>query len=435
MGMRGFKPHDHLTGVVYGSLLRNLSCWYNGPSSNIKRIRVHRDPFMTTKNNRVTSQSEVVSGDNAFSYKRVIVKAGTSLLTGATDELDLKMMAKIVGQIAKLHASQIEIMLVSSGAVSAGRHVLGLSRQGKDLPLRQVLAAVGQGRVIHSYEQLFSRHGIKVAQALLSRRDLVDRLGYLNIRNTLLALLDRDVVPIINENDVVAVEELAGNVFGDNDTLSAMVANIVDADLLVLLGDIEGLYTRDPHLDPGARLVPIVKRISDDVETMGGPSWKDNGRGGMATKLDAARLATSSGINVVIASGLELDVITRLVNGESIGTFFPATSSKMESRKRWMLSGLSVKGEVGIDDGAAVVLRLEHRSLLPAGVTQVNGYFERGDIISILDSNRIQIACGITNYGSRDLNEIKGVHSDRIIGTLGREYGDEVVHRNNMVIL
>jgi glutamate 5-kinase len=344
-------------------------------------------------------------------------------------------MAALVGQIARLHGRGIEVLLVSSGAVAAGRHVLGVARDQKNLPLRQVLAAVGQGRLMHAYEQLFGWHDIPVAQALLSRRDLSDRLGYLNIRNTLLGLLEHKAVPIINENDVVAVEELTGETFGDNDTLSAMVANLVDADLLVMLGQVQGLYTADPNLDASARLVPIVERLSEEIESMGGPSWGGLGRGGMATKLEAARLATASGVNAVIASGLEKDAIVRLADGESIGTFFPSSGSKMESRKRWMLSGLSTRGELIVDDGAARALRHQNRSLLPAGVKEVAGSFERGDIISILDSRRGQVACGIANYSAQEAARIKGLHSDLIAETLGHQYGDEVVHRNNMVIL
>ncbi len=381
------------------------------------------------------AQANAGSPDEGLSYRYVVVKAGTSLLTDGTDRLDLEIMSGLVGQIARLHALGVKVMLVSSGAVSAGRHVLRVKADSKDLPLRQALAAVGQGHLMHAYEQLFGWHDIPVAQALLSRRDLTDRLGYLNVRNTLLALLDSRVVPIINENDVVAVEELMGDVFGDNDTLSAMVANLIDADMLVMLGEMGGLYTADPHLDPDARLIPVVERVSENLEALGGPSWGERGRGGMATKLYAARLATASGINVVIASGKEPNVLCRLADGEGIGTFFPATSSKMESRKRWMLSGLSTKGEVMVDDGAASVLRRQSRSLLPAGVTGVNGPFERGDIISIMDMRRVQIACGITNYGSDDVEEIKGIHSERIADTLGHDYGGEVVHRNNMVVL
>ena len=363
------------------------------------------------------------------------MKVGTSLLTGGTDRLDLEIMSTVVGQVARARELGYDVLLVSSGAVAAGRHVLKLKPDSKVLTLRQALAAVGQGHLMNAYEQLFSWHEVHVAQALLSRRDLVDRLGYLNVRNTLLALLERRVVPVINENDVVAVEELEGDVFGDNDTLSAMVANLVDADLLVLLGELAGLYTADPHLDPDARLIPYVERAGEHLDAIAGGSWDGRGRGGMATKLHAARLATASGISVVMASGKEPNVLLRLLEGEDIGTYFPATSSKMESRKRWMLSGLSTRGEIVVDDGAATVLRDRQRSLLPAGVKQVNGPFNRGDIISITDASSVQIACGITNYDSHEVSKIMGIHSTRIVETLGHQYGEEVVHRNNMVVL
>lgn len=344
-------------------------------------------------------------------------------------------MEALVEQISRLHIEGLEIMLVTSGAVAAGRHVLDVSKGGRSLPDRQMLAAVGQGRLMHVYEQLFGRHDIVVAQALLSRGDLRRRIGYLNVRNTLAALLERRVIPIINENDVVAVEELAGEAFGDNDTLSAMCANLIDADLLVLLGEMEGLYTKDPHLDPDARLIRVVKLPEDDLRAMAGPAWDDKGRGGMATKLEAAKLATASGVTVVIANGRLPDVLIRLSKGESVGTLFPGSGSKMESRKRWMLSGLSTRGEIVVDDGAAVALRERNRSLLPAGITEVVGTFARGDIISILDSQRVQAACGIANYASGDVDKIKGLRSDRIREVLKRQFGDEVVHRNNMVVL
>jgi glutamate 5-kinase len=260
-------------------------------------------------------------------------------------------------------------------------------------------------------------------------------LGYLNVRNTLLSLLERRVIPVINENDVVAVEELEGEAFGDNDNLSAMVANLVDADLLVMLGEVEGLFTADPNKDPDARLIPTVERIDGDAAALGGESWGDVGRGGMVTKLEAARLAAASGVDVVIASGLEQDVLIRLASGQRIGTFFPSTSSKVESRKRWMLSGLSTRGEIVVDEGASQALLDGKRSLLPAGVKEVRGTFERGDIVSVLSGDNANIAAGITNYRSVELDEIKGARSDRIEGLLGHYYGDEVVHRNNMVIL
>ena len=375
------------------------------------------------------------SAPNANATHRIVVKVGTALLTDSTSRLNTETMASLVEQIARLHMDGREVLFVTSGAVAAGHHVLGIDKAGRDVPLRQVLAAAGQGRLMHVYEQLFDRHGIPVAQALLTRRDLSDRQGYLNVRNTLMTLLDLKVIPIINENDVVAVDELDGEVFGDNDNLSAMVANFVDADLLVLLGEVDGLYTADPHRDNGARLIPKVQRLDEQMFALGGASWDDKGRGGMTTKLEAARLATASGVNVVIASGRQNDIVNRLAAGEEIGTYFPATSTKMESRKRWMLSGLSTRGEVVIDNGAVTAIVNNNRSLLPAGVKRVVGSFERGDIVSILDSGSAQIAAGIINYGSADLAKISGHHSDRIGDILGHEYGDEAVHRSNMVIM
>ena len=373
--------------------------------------------------------------NGASLYRRVVVKAGTGLLTRDVGRLDLDLMADLAEQVSRLHSQGVELVLVTSGAVAAGRHVLDVRKDGKSLPDRQVLAAVGQGRLMHVYEQLFGKHDITVAQALLSRRDLSDRLGYLNVRNTLLALLERRVVPIINENDVVAVEELAGDAFGDNDTLSAMCANLIDADLLVLLGEIGGLYTKDPHLDPKAHLIREVNLPGDDLEEMAGPSLDGKGRGGMATKIEAAKLATASGISVAIASGREPDVLMRLSKRDSIGTLFPASGSKIESRKRWMLSGVSTRGEIVVDAGAVTALRERNRSLLPAGITEVLGMFERGDIISILDPQKERAACGIANYNSNDVDKIKGMRSARIAEVLEQQFGEEVVHRNNMVVL
>ncbi|MDP6514394.1 MAG: glutamate 5-kinase [SAR202 cluster bacterium] len=369
-------------------------------------------------------------------YNRIVVKAGTTLLTGSTDRLDLEMMSSLVGQVARLQFAGRQMMIVSSGAVAVGRKILKGQQQGRDVPVRQVLAAVGQGRLLQAYEQLFDWHGIPVAQALLTRRDLSDRHGYLNIRNTLLGLLDAGVIPIINENDVVAVDELSGGeVFGDNDTLSAMVANIVDADLLVMLGEVEGLYTRDPHLDPDAKLIPKVERLNDEVEAMGGPSWSDMGRGGMATKLDAAKLATASGVDTVIAGGRTSNAIVRLADGETLGTHFPATTTRVESRKRWMLSHMDESDTIVVDQGAVRALVSHNRSLLPPGVVETLGEFRRGDIVSIVGPDREQIACGITNYDSQEIDKISQMRSTAINDTLGHHYGDEVVHRDNMVIL
>ena len=368
-------------------------------------------------------------------YGRIVVKLGTNLLTAGTDRLDLEVMSSLVGQIAHLMREGGEVIVVSSGAIACGLHRLGAPRERKDIPFRQVLASVGQTYLMRAYEELFAWHDIVVAQTLLTRRNLADRQGYLNARNTLLALLDVRAVPIVNENDVVAVDEIEGAKIGDNDNLSALVANLVDADLLVLLTDTAGLFTADPRRDPQARLIPRVERVDREIEELAGGSGGGRGVGGMATKVQAARLATAGGSNVVIADGHRRNILTRLVQGEAVGTFFPATADRMESRKRWMLSGLSLKGSVAIDSGAAQALRQENRSLLPAGVRSVAGPFERGDVIAVCDSEGRRIACGIANYSSADIEAIRGQRSDRIEEALGYEYGAEVVHRDNLVLL
>ena len=375
-------------------------------------------------------------------HRRIVVKVGTSLLTGGTDELDLDMVGNVVAQIASLTISGTQIILVSSGAVAAGRGVLRGFRDHAStdaLPGRQVLAAVGQGRLIHVYEEEFASHGLPSAQALLSRRDVNDRLGYLNLRNTLSSLMDNGVIPIVNENDVVAVDELEGEVFGDNDNLSALIANLVDADLLIILGTVAGMYTKDPNLYGDAEIIPVVDRLDENITSLAGPSSDKMGRGGMVTKIEAARLATASGVDVVIASGLDGDAITRLVAGESLGTLFKATVSKLESRKRWMLSGLrdvaGTKNSIEVDGGAVNAMTSGNTSLLPAGIVECRGTFVRGDIVSVKGSDGSVIAAGISNYDSDDVKKLSGVRSSRIETILGYHFGDEVIHKDNLVLL
>jgi glutamate 5-kinase len=368
-------------------------------------------------------------------YHRIVVKLGTSLLTGGRDHLDEAVMSSLVRQIARLHEQGLELVVVSSGAIAAGRYKLGLTKEIRGIPFKQVLASVGQGRLMNFYEQLFEQHNITVAQALLTKADLSDRAGYLNARNTLLALLELRVLCIVNENDVVAVDEIEGARFGDNDNLSAMVANLVDADLLLLLTDIAGLYTADPHHDPNARLIPQVERIDSEIEHLAAGTASHLGTGGMITKIEAAKLATACGVTVVVAGGREPDIILRLAAGEALGTSFLPETSRLESRKRWMLSGLSVMGKLVVDSGAALALKNQNRSLLAAGIRQVEGDFQRGDIVNICDPEGVRIGRGITNYSSRDIETIKGSRSDKIITLLGYDYGSEVVHRNNLVVL
>ena len=368
-------------------------------------------------------------------YHRIVAKLGTNVLTAGTDRLDLDVMAALVGQMARLRREGLEVIIVSSGAIAAGRQRLGIARDRKDIPFRQVMASVGQSHLMQAYEQLFGWHGITVAQALLTKADLSDRAGYLNARNTLLALLELGVVPIVNENDVVAIDEIREATFGDNDNLSAMVANLVDADLLVLLTDIDGLYTADPKRDKGAHLIPRVERIDDEIERLARRTGGDRGTGGMETKVQAAKLATTSGVAVVIAGGRVHDVIERLCRGEDIGTLFPPSASKMESRKRWMLSGISSRGRLVVDDGAVAALKKQNRSLLPAGIRDVEGEFGRGDIVNIVDGEGNSLAYGISSYSSSYIATIKGARSDGIQKLIGYEYGAEVVHRNNLVVL
>ena len=375
------------------------------------------------------------SNSPALAYHRIVVKLGTSLVTGGSDHLNENIMSSLVAQVAQLHRQGLELLVVSSGAITAGRYKLGLTKKLRSIPFKQVFSSVGQSRLMLTYEQLFNRHNITVAQALLTKADLSDRAGYLNARNTLLALLELRVLCIVNENDVVAVDEIQEAKFGDNDNLSAMVANLVDADLLLLLTDTAGLYTADPRRDPDAQLIPHVERIDSKIEQLATDTTGSLGIGGMMTKIEAARLATASGITVIIADGREPDVIVRLAAGEAIGTCFWPLTDKLESRKRWMVSGLSTRGGLVVDSGAARALRKQNRSLLATGIKKVEGEFQRGDVVTVYDHKGAILGCGITNYSATDIGIIKGAHSKKIATLLGYDYGSEVVHRNNLVVL
>jgi len=382
---------------------------------------------MTEKNSNDISS-------NKPAYQRIVIKLGTNLLTGGTDSLNEEMISRLVDQVAELHLQGLEVLLVSSGAIAAGRYKLGITKERKDMPFRQVLAAVGQIGLMNVYDELFSRHNISVAQALLTKSDLIDRAGYLNARNTLLALIEFRVLGIVNENDVVATDEIKEAKFGENDNLSAMVANLVDADLLLILGDVAGLYDEDPHRNPEARFIPEVEKIDEEIENLITDSSGVLGTGGMTTKVEAAKLATSSGVTVVIADGREPGIMQKVLAGKKTGTRFLPTANHLESRQRWMMSGLSTRGKLVVDAGAARALRKDKRSLLAAGITQVEGEFLRGDIVDLYDSEDKRFGCGIANYCSVDIDAIKGVHSKKIISILGNDYGSEIVHRNNLVV-
>tara|TARA_Y100000590_G_scaffold469333_1_gene656280 strand:+ start:4954 stop:6117 length:1164 start_codon:yes stop_codon:yes gene_type:complete len=371
--------------------------------------------------------------------KRIVVKIGSALLTHKTEAINKAIVESLANEIAMLSRTGIEVILVSSGAIASGRIALNISDKIHDVSLKQVLAAVGQGLLLQLYEQTFKTHNIRIAQALLTRHDMEERLGYLNVRNTLLKLIELKVIPIVNENDVVNIEQLSDKTIGDNDTLSALVANLVDADLLIMLGKLDGLYSNDPHLDKSARFIPSVDNIDETILSMGGDSWSEDGvavgYGGMSAKLQAAKMVTSAGATAIMASGLQKDILTKLMSGENLGTRFSPTGDRIESRKRWMLSGIAQKGNLTIDSGASGALRLKTNSLLPAGVLGVTGSFSRGDVVTISDEREIVIAAGISNYNSEEIDQVKGKHSEKIRTTLGYDYGDEIVHRSNMVKL
>lgn len=367
-----------------------------------------------------------------MTYQRIVVKLGTNVLTAGLPQLSRPRIIELVRQAAYLHEAQLDVIIVSSGAVLAGRERLNLyDKKRGDIPLKQMLAAVGQGRLMQLYAQLFELYDIPVAQALLTRADLADRTRYLNARNTLLALLEQRVIPIINENDVVGVEEIR---IGDNDNLSALVANLIDADLLVMLTDITGLFTADPRKNADAVLIPEVSHIDDSIRALAGGTGSGRGTGGMITKIQAAELATRAGTTTIVAAGAEPNILPRLVAGETIGTRFIAQARGMESRKRWILAD-PARGQLVIDDGAVRALREQGKSLLPAGVVQVNGDFGRGAVLRVSDHHGHDLARGLANYNSGDLRAIAGIKSKDIDVKLGYNYGAEVIHRNDLVML
>jgi len=366
-------------------------------------------------------------------YRRIVVKLGTSTMTGGTARLSPARLVDLVGQMAAVVAQGRQLLVVSSGAIAAGRERLNYPQLPKDIPVKQMLAAVGQPRLMALYEQLFGLYGLTVAQVLLTRADLSDRRRYLNSRNTLSALLGQGVIPIINENDTVATEEIR---VGDNDNLSALVCNLIEADLLLLLTDQRGLLSADPRRDPSASLIQEVTQavIPDELWRAAGGSAGGLGTGGMVTKLQAADLARRSGATVVIAQGSLPGVITRLVNGEALGTRFSPLATALDWRKRFLLAGSHAPGALAVDEGAVRALR-NGGSLLPVGVCSLQGRFERGDVVSVVDAAGSEIARGLVNYASPDLERILGVQSDQIEAILGFAYGDEVIHRDHLVLL
>ena len=364
---------------------------------------------------------------------RLVVKLGTSTLTNGTPRLHPPLLIELARQVSTLQAQGHQVVLVSSGAIAVGREKIGFQQLPPDIPAKQMLAAIGQPRLMAMYEQIFGMYSLTVAQILLTRTDLASRRSYLNARNTLVALLEQKVLPIVNENDTVATDEIK---VGDNDNLSALVANLVNADWLILLTDQRGLFTADPSTNPTAELIQSVTGvpIPDDVWAAAGGSGTKLGVGGMVTKVQAADLARRSGTGCVIASGKEADILLRLVAGERLGTRFEPVADSVESRKRYILSARRAPGALTVDEGAVNALR-RGGSLLPVGVTGVSGAFECGDTVRVNDPAGREIARGIVNYPSRDLKKILRRRSDEIEPILGYHYGDEIIHHNDLVLL
>lgn len=371
-------------------------------------------------------------------YKRIVIKVGTRLLDSPNNIFNRPLVEELVRQIATLHQKGVEILLVTSGAIGAGMRQLGWTTRPKTIPDRQALAAIGQGRLMNLYEEIFAKYNLKVAQVLLTESDLNDRRRYLNARNTLLRLLEWKVIPIINENDTVATEELK---IGDNDTLSARIASKVEADLLIILTDVDGLFDSNPKKNPDARLISCIEKINPELEkkiTKEGASSSELGTGGMITKLQAAKIATSSGITMYIANGNCSDVILRIFSGENIGTKFLAQQNrKLSLRERWIAYGktLSSKNLIMVDEGAKEAIIKHGKSLLPSGVIKVEGSFKAGDLVRIVDEKKQEFARGLSNYSSEEISKIKGLKSTQIESVLGFKPYDEVVHRDNLVLL
>jgi glutamate 5-kinase len=364
--------------------------------------------------------------------KRIVVKVGSSLVTNDGRGLDHAAINRWASQIAALREQGKEVVLVSSGAIAEGIHRLGWSKRPREIDELQAAAAVGQMGLAQVYESSFGAHGIRTAQILLTHADLADRERYLNARSTLLTLLRLGAVPIINENDTVITDEIK---FGDNDTLGALVANLIEGDALVILTDQRGLFTADPRKDPTATLVEQADAGTPELEQMAGGAGSSLGRGGMLTKILAAKRAAHSGANTVIASGREADVLTRLSSGEMIGTQLIARTARMAARKQWMADHLQVRGHVIIDNGAVQKLTADGKSLLPIGVVDVKGAFDRGEVIACVNDQGQEVARGITNYSSSEARLIHRRPSGEIESVLGYMLEPELIHRDNLVLV
>jgi glutamate 5-kinase len=364
--------------------------------------------------------------------RRIVIKIGSRVLTREDGGLDSGAVARIAADVAALRGEGREVVIVSSGAIAAGRGALGMQDRPRTIPQKQAAAAVGQTRLMRAYEDAFGARGVTAAQLLLTQADLADRTRFLNARATIETLLEYGAVPVINENDTVVVDEIK---FGDNDNLSALVTNLADAALLVILTDIDGLYDADPRTNPEAKLVPLVKSITRELERAAGGAGSSVGTGGMATKVAAAKKAAKSGAATLILNGRVEGNVARGLSGDEIGTLFLPSRESLTSRKHWIAYTLKPKGKVVVDDGARKVLSGHGRSLLPSGILSVEGEFDRGSSIRVCGPDGTEFARGLADYSSAELERLVGHKSGEIESILGYKYGDEVIHRDNLVVL
>ncbi len=364
--------------------------------------------------------------------RRIVIKVGSSTLSAADGGLDRAYVEKLVAQIAELRQTGVQVVLVTSGAISAGLETLGISSHPTDIPSLQAAASVGQVQLVGMYAALFAAQAIPVGQVLVTRHDTADRQAYLHARDTLERLLGMDVVPVVNENDTVAVEEIR---FGDNDTLAALIATMIKADLVVLLTDIEGLYSADPRSDTEAELLEHIEELTEQVISAAGGAGTAVGSGGMATKVEAAKVLMRAGIPMVVCDGRRERVIVEAAEGKAVGTFFAGGAAGLKARKSWIALGGKPAGEVVIDDGAKEALCARGKSLLPAGVVSVSGTFSAGDAIVLKDRAGTIVARGLTALSSAELDEVKGMKSSEIAGVMPEVAGKEVIHRDHLVIL
>ena len=365
--------------------------------------------------------------------QRIVIKVGTSTITYPNGKRNFSQIDRLAREISDLQNEGKQMILVTSGAVAVGVDRMGLPCKPSRIPAKQAAAAVGQGVLMHTYEKFFADYGQIVAQVLITKTEAIDRHRYTNTRNTFMELMRQGVIPIVNENDVVALDELK---IGDNDNMSALVAGIVDADLVIILSDVAGLYTANPQTHPEAELVHTVLEITPEIEASAGGVGSSRGTGGMATKIQAAKAATSSGIQLVIASGTEKNAIPRILAGEPVGTLFVSRENRLQFRKRWLAFGAKLAGSIVVDDGCAKAIRKAGGcSILPAGIYAVEGDFQAGSTVSVIDKDAHELARGLVHYSSSELQQIKGCKSSDILAILGHKNYDEVIHRDDLVIL